>query len=1058
MKKVSRGKQFLATLATLLLVSQSLLSPIVAQAETTQTDDNPNQNIQLASDQDEVQVGQTFDVKVTQSKGEELSMQLPEGVDYQGVQGKTEQTIQKVENEGQKLTIHWNKNVTEKEGTLTLKAAKAGKYEFTAKGTSDAGEVTSNQLSVQGFVKPQVRAGTINADIDISPANDSVSSGQDAVYELNFKATGSQTTYQNAKIVVNLPENVAFTQDVNELKIAGTAPTYDASAHTLTYQFATLAAGQANKVFVKVNTVNGTTASGTALTSKATFTADNFTGDATDEATVTVNASSSLSTSKTYSQTVDSDGKEKTTPPTAGDTGTWTIKVNADQKETGLLYFKDGSQIKVVDTIPNGLTYVSDNAGGVYDATAKTVTWTFDAPSLAEQKAATDHLFTKTIEVQTKFNANIENLATFQNKVTSTAVDINDQSISSSGSASVSAGISDPNKVPEGNVLAPPNHGGPINGLGDAGATFNHNNPDPQVYDDALLSFTITIGSSTTNSYSKDFKKYNILYDVDSHLELDALNFSGWANFKPDWSIPENGTIALKPRANIYLTVDGTERKVLSDVEYLGMKLTREDLGLTKSEHVSKIRFEHTYAPAGLYSPFAYPRFSIEKGYTGKVTNYVHYDVTGYNKAGDEVSWTNDTEVNDVNTYTGYRTATVVPKPPEANPTLSNSIRFDTQDNGVVKSGSNRVTGYLTNDATSTVSATAPLEEAVLLPKGVTVDTGNTEYQLSDGSLWDEKTPSGLDKKYGSIEIVSDNYNGTGQQLIRVKWSVDTLPSGKQLGYAFNVNIAENAPTKLVPEAYAYVGNTEFNVPSQTGNSVTNSTKEADTSDLNGDGNTSQQMIKTGNKYSLLREDKISTSKLVKGDLDSAFSKFGHASPGGTIDYQLKLTNDGDTDISSMVLMDVLPSIGDLGITDNSNRGSQFAPILTGPIEVPAVWAGKVAITYSTATNPSRADLTQNVLYPSTTTPITDPSDAQAPNWMDASAVMDWSQIHSFKVTLLDNNTWVSGEDITLDFAMKAPTDLSKDLTDASVDETTRAAWNSFAFASNNMQVVEPER
>ncbi|WP_167630578.1 adhesive domain-containing protein, partial [Listeria valentina] len=1056
MKKVSRGKQFLATLATLLLVSQSLLSPIVAQAETTQTDDNSNQNIQLASDQDEVQVGQTFDVKVTQSEGEELSMQLPEGVDYQGVQGKTEQTIQKVENEGQKLTIHWNKNVTEKEGTLTLKAAKAGKYEFTAKGTSDAGEVTSNQLSVQGFVKPQVRAGTINADIDISPANDSVSSGQDAVYELNFKATGSQTTYQNAKIVVNLPENVAFTQDVNELKIAGTAPTYDASAHTLTYQFATLAAGQANKVFVKVNTVNGTTASGTALTSKATFTADNFTGDATDEATVTVNASSSLSTSKTYSQTVDSDGKEKTTPPTAGDTGTWTIKVNADQKETGLLYFKEGSQIKVVDTIPDGLTYVSDNAGGVYDATSKTVTWTFDAPSLAEQKAATDSLFNQTIEVQTKFNADIENFSKFTNQIKASAVDINEQPITNNSSASITAGVSDPNNLPEsdGDAFYPNLHTGPTNGQGTSG--YLGANPDPTVYDSALLQFNINTKSQGATSPTQDFTKYEVVYDIDDHLNLYALNFAGSANYTPYPGYPGNNTKKLTPRADVYLTINGVEQKVLSDFEIFGKKLSKSDLGLD-NQHVEQIRLDFTYAPAGMCSNGVYPQFTVEQGYTGTVENTVHYDIVGYTVNGSPYSWTNDSETSNVDARTGYRTAEVIPTPPDSLPIFKNNIKFDTSTNGIVKSGSNRVTGSLDNDAASAIKAENPLENYVLLPKGVTVDTNNPEYRLGSPSAWDDATTTG-DNENGTIKIVTSDYNGTGRQLVHVKWDVDEVYPGATVNYGFNVNIDENAPTKLIPEAYAFVGNEDFQVPSQEGNSVTNSTKETDTSDLNGDGDTSQQMIKTGNQYSLLREDKISTSKLVKGDLDSAFSKFGHASPGGAIDYQLKLTNDGETDISDMVLMDVLPSIGDLGITDNTTRGSQFTPTLTGPIEVPESWAGKVAITYSTATNPSRADLTQNVLYPSTTTPISDPSDVQAPNWVDASAVTDWSQIHSFKVTLLDNNTWVSGEDITLDFAMKAPTDLSEELTDASVDETTRAAWNSFAFASNNMQVVEPER
>src|SRR5690625_2599391 len=86
----------------------------------------------------------------------------------------------------------------------------------------------------------------------------------------------------------------------------------------------------------------------------------------------------------------------------------------------------------------------------------------------------------------------------------------------------------------------------------------------------------------------------------------------------------------------------------------------------------------------------------------------------------------------------------------------------------------------------------------------------------------------------------------------------------------------------------------------------------------------------------------IKTEKLVIGELDEQFTYFGKTIPGGSIEYKLTLTNTIGKDISSMTLMDVLPSVDDLGITDNVSRGSKFTPTLEGPIQLPSTWEDKV--------------------------------------------------------------------------------------------------------------------
>ncbi|WP_088810091.1 isopeptide-forming domain-containing fimbrial protein [Listeria sp. ILCC796] len=1053
-------KKGFAGIAILLLIIQTLVSPIVSLAATNTNSGTEDQVLKLSTENQNVKTGSNFDVHISQTSGDTATIAIPNDISFDKVADNNLKANIKTATFNQdksEITITWNEDKKDNAADLTLKAEKAGNYGLIGKTTIDGVDHTSNTLLItaeSSLGTPSLKSGTVNADIDIAPVNASVQAGQDTVFALNFKVTGSQITYQNANITIDLPANGSFTQDLNELAIFNVVPSYDANAHRLTYHFDTLSAGQAEQVIIKVHTENGVTTDGTQFVAKASFTADNFTGNATDDATVTAKASSSVSVSKAYVETL-KNGTASSDPAVEGDTGVWSIKVNADAKDTGLLYFKEGSKIKVVDTIPAGLTYVSDDSGGVYDSAARTVTWEFDAPTIDAQKAVAsgDSLFNKTIEVRTTYDAGITEITSYTNTATVSAVDYSDQAISKDATAKTYAGPFGGDVPAPSGTLITPVHYGPKDAEGGVGG--DSANPNPSVYDSARLGFSIALTNYTTNSRTMDYDKYEVNYNID-----DALNLSEFvinpSDYNPDFAPPDAVSVdpSKESKVDIYVTINGQEQLLAQGVGPGTYKL--HDYGIADGTHVSKIRYSYQYRPAG-YNNWIYMYYSVESGYTGTISNTVSYDVTGYDVAGNQVSWNNDADMNDSSTLTGERTATIVPKPAGSIPILSSSIKIVNQENGIVQPGRNFVQGQLANDTSSVEKAGSPLEEMLLLPKGVTVDEANPMYQMADQLTWGSATTDGNNEE-GTIKIVDSNYNGTGQQLIHVKWNEDSLYPGKSISYFFAVNIAEDAPSTLTPMVYGSVGDANFDVPTQTGDVITNSVKVQDTNDINGNGNVDENLVVSGNKYYILREDKITTSKLVKGDQDTEFSKFGHTSLGGTIDYQLNLTNDGETQVNQMVLMDVLPSVGDLGITDNTQRGSQFTPIMTGPITVPAEWAGKVAITYSTATNPTRDDLTENVLYPETTTPITNPIDAQQPNWMDATSVMDWSQIHSFKITLLDNASFNTGDNIALNFSMQAPTVLDASLTNPTIDEQTRAAWNSFAYASNNLQAVEPER
>ena len=356
----------------------------------------------------------------------------------------------------------------------------------------------------------------------------------------------------------------------------------------------------------------------------------------------------------------------------------------------------------------------------------------------------------------------------------------------------------------------------------------------------------------------------------------------------------------------------------------------------------------------------------------------------------------------------------------------------------------------LNNLQSSTVPMTEPLETVVLLPSGVTLNSDpQATYMYADGGV-----------TQGQYEILSDDHNGSGRQLIKVTWNDDRLRIGQTITAELDVTVSDGAPNSLLFDVYGFSGDAELNVPTSSGDAITDTILQTDEDDLNGDGITDQPRLKSGNIYSIRGEYDLQTEKFVKGELDDDWTTLGQTVPGGDIDYQLFLTNTTGKDISTMTLIDVLPSVGDLGITDNVARGSQFTPLMTGPITLPTEWQSKVNVYYSTAKNPKRDDLIRHTKYPDTTTPLTNPEGAEDPNWVTEDAVTDWTSIHSFKVELLDGETWVEGADMALHFSMKAPEagDVDRELLDKDIDPYERAACNSFAVATDHGQPVEPHQ
>lgn len=163
--------------------------------------------------------------------------------------------------------------------------------------------------------------------------------------------------------------------------------------------------------------------------------------------------------------------------------------------------------------------------------------------------------------------------------------------------------------------------------------------------------------------------------------------------------------------------------------------------------------------------------------------------------------------------------------------------------------------------------------------------------------------------------------------------------------------------------------------------------------------------------------------KTVQGDYDSspqAFPAVGHVKlESGVADYALTWTNTGAPNLKSVVLYDVFPHVGDLGVSGaqaTEPRGSQFRPVLASVAAPPT----GVTVSYSAS-----ADACRPEVYPAQGTCVND--------WTtDPATLGGLGKVMAIR--LVSTTEYVTGEGLSLGFQMSVPT-VSRD----------QIAWNSVA-------------
>lgn len=962
---------------------------------------------------------------------------------------------------------------------------------------------------------------TTKANSDLTVVADSspstIWSGNNALFTVDFKVSGSrydEADHWPATLTFSLKntadDHLALRTDVLP-EVAGVKPTVTDGKIVYTFQKSDLKAGQTYTFKLAVNTDNGYINDGTLAELIGDF-KDNTGYEVKASDTKNISANTSLSISTTFLGA--KNGSPNTVPGTR-DVLAWRISLLVPNK-TGLNFLDPTQKLRVSYRLGEGVyDGISDPDGDLTyvgtDSNTNTVTWELPTPSIAEQAASLANglpLVQKSFIVYTKpvtswsSNASINNFATLQ------AINLQGKELSVSNNTTGKIGEAITGDIKTWDDIRFPISFGPINGEGDDGVSAL-----TTVYDTAKLQyrsgiFTGTDDQTTTDQYDSKGKlvksglkesyfnnwtipsflkeglqKTSVHYEIDPHLIVKSIDLSiPWIKLykrEERREYPSGSAPAFMISLTVKNRKTGTSRTINKYVTKTG-QIPVSYFGITDDEQITSgdfsIQYEDTSKlidarTAGQFSFIA----GVEKGYLGTATvTNTHYVVT---KDGTKYVHYSTNSKSPI----GPRTIKVIKqdsKIPIGRTDVSFAQHAKEGETVIQKNSSNRVIADFYNVTNSPISMKSPTALSVLLPKGVTVDNANTDvkmYLVNDSTgqetLLERGTLAG--NRFGTFiykqTLKNKDSAYTGQQY--VKFVMGEGQGGLQPGYhirgEFNVNVGDVSDSVTL-KAYGASYSQNMNAP--TGYSlikdkgydnVSDGQAYREVTDLFWDSNL-KVAVASEQSYSLSNYDMLKTEKEVKGDLDSSYSSLAHASLGGQISYRLKFSNTDGRAITKLTLLDVLPTVGDLGITDNVDRESKFTPVLTGPITLNN---SNLEIKYSTSSKPSRQLLNNSVTnWPAGAQKLQDPSGAETPTWLTQDQVTDWSKIRSFTITLKGGQTIKAGQATTIEFTMQAPkrTDLTasqlQTLLNPSAAETSRAAWNSFAVTTNNLLPVEPAR
>ena len=353
---------------------------------------------------------------------------------------------------------------------------------------------------------------------------------------------------------------------------------------------------------------------------------------------------------------------------------------------------------------------------------------------------------------------------------------------------------------------------------------------------------------------------------------------------------------------------------------------------------------------------------------------------------------------------------------------------------GNLASPGSEVTFSVTANNTSTVVDSQPVISD-LLPCGMTF----VEDSVTGGPAGKEKTVT--------VRDVTDA-TGCTRQLVQVTWPGYQTKGGTTIQLRGKVGPSMSAGTHK-NEAYISAAEPEYALTSKS-TTICFYGSTDDTYDVNGDGNTADQVCPVSSTFTVSEQAGADVVLEGLGSVEgSTYKKYTDGvsmiRQGEDGQYRITPTNSGNADLSDMTVYGILPHVGDTAIQGSDPRGSEWAPILTGPLKVGAgsgIDPSQVTIEYSTSYNPCRGE-------------VMNQGDAMAAgpagcdnNWTTTPA--SWADVKSYRIYINGKATPIkAGASIPIIAPIKAP------------DNATGIAYESVAIAatqaSNNRAILPAE-
>jgi len=873
-------------------------------------------------------------------------------------------------------------------------------------------------LVVFGLGNTPSRAATPVLNVSITPEKTSYNSGETQKYTVSWSCTSVTEDCVDSVIKVRIPHAVNQSGDAVDKAVAANLAATAASGTPavsanltqgtattdayVTYNMGRIPAGNSYQAVITFEMPNSYTPDQSTVSPDVSFTSGETT--VTDNTKVTNHAETTLGLTKKKPTAIGPKGSNVTYSLTP------TISSGTLGPNRGKLAM---TNVKLVDKLPSCATYVSTTSQGstdgseftgvepTYDAATHSLTWNLGT------------LRPNVVDLQLNVTLNYPTSCA-DNTVTNTAT--------VTGSP-----YGDPTKT------------------NSADSSVSHDFADK-----------VTYGGTFSKNALQQFKRgqngmWLYWYNNTSNMPV-VLEYTDYLSCA--LTSPTDGSTDC---ANPLMFARGAELNTTSPVEFtywtnkgntgtqtLTASKKFDASGLASDEYITKFHYKQTLSPSESGRFIVQGQINAKTPTTEAGADYVRADTNSNAwKAGTDPSWVRVQNcVTDLSMKSEDGAHTIgIPADNLCDILLLETSRpsyynaKSTIANSQAAPGQEVTFSIVANNRT--MSAPAQPIIADLLPCGMTY----VENSVAGG-------PKGYTATVDSSRWVTDA-SGCSRQLVTITW-----PGFKGVD-ATSVTLRGLVTNKMKPGTYtnqAFISPAEREYQNADPCFYSGTT---DTYDINANGSVTDKVCPVTSGMSV---NELAAAGVVLESLGSVpgsvYMKYNDGTSlirqGENGTFRITPTNTGNANLSDMNVYGTLPHVGDTAVRTSASRGSEWAPIMTGPIQVQAgdgIDPSQVTIEYSTSYNPCRGEVMER-----------GKSKADAPagcdnNW--TSNPSSWSDVKSYRIYINGKtNPIEGGASIPLIVPIKAPDNANGVAYESVAIAATQASSNQAVFPSEPFKVA----